>query len=128
MELWTFGFGHTLKDLYQSLYFELFPCIIYIYVVENVSLTSYFEYLCSLCAKSNSAVYNMILISLYCKITLKVVLVLKLNSCLLYKSDKNIGWKCPFRNGFPVFFPVMVADSMKVNEICEKLWYQIGLL
>ena len=90
MELWTFGFGHTLKDLYQSLYFELFPCIIYIYVVENVLLTSYFECLCSLCAKSNSAVY-VILISLYCKITLKVVLVLKLNSCLLYKSDKNIG-------------------------------------
>ena len=91
MELLTFGSGHTLMDLYQSLYFELFPCIIYIYIVENVSLTSYFQCLYSLCAKSNSATYNMIFTSLYCVITLKVVLILKLNSCFLYKSDKNIG-------------------------------------
>ena len=44
MELLTFGFGHTLMDLYQSLHLELFPCIIYIFTVENVSLTSYLEY------------------------------------------------------------------------------------
>ena len=91
MELLTFGFGHTLVDLYQSLYFELFPCIIYIYIIENVSLTSYFECLCSLCAKGNSAAYNTIFISLYCVITLKVILIVKLNSCLLYMSDKNVG-------------------------------------
>ena len=91
MELLTFGFGHTLVDLYQSLYFELFPCIIYIYIIENVSLTSYFVCLCSLCAKSNSAAYNTIFISLYCVITLKVILIVKLNSCLLYMSDKNVG-------------------------------------
>ena len=37
MELLTFGFGHTLMDLYQILHFELFPGIIYIYIVENIS-------------------------------------------------------------------------------------------
>ena len=63
MELLTFGFGHTLMDLYQILHFELFPGIIYIYIVENISLTSYFECLYSLCAKSNSAAYNMIFTS-----------------------------------------------------------------
>ena len=76
-------------DLYQTLYFELHPCVIYIYITENVSLTSYFKCLCSLSAKINSAAYNTIFISLYCAITLKVILVLKLNSCLLYMSDKN---------------------------------------
>ena len=91
MQLLTFGLGHSLIDLYQSLYFELFPCIIYIYIAENVSLTSYFKCLCSMCAKSNSAAYNMIFTSLYCVITLKAILILKLNSCLLYISDKNIG-------------------------------------
>ena len=65
MELLTFGFGNILMDLYQSLHFELFPCIIYIYIVENVSLTSYFECLRLLCAKNNSAAYNMIFTSLY---------------------------------------------------------------
>ena len=65
MELLTFGFGNILMDLYQSLHFELFPCIIYIYIVENVSLTSCFECLCLLCAKNNSAAYNMIFTSLY---------------------------------------------------------------
>ena len=73
MKLLTFGSGHTMMDLYQSLYFELVPCIIYIYILKNVSLTSYFQCLCSLCAKSNSAVYNMIFTSLYCAITLKVI-------------------------------------------------------
>ena len=38
------AFGHTLMDLYQSLHLELFPCIIYIYTVENVLLISYLEY------------------------------------------------------------------------------------
>ena len=57
MELLTFGFGNTLMDLYQSLQFELFPCIIYIYIVQNILLTSYFECLYSMCAKSNSAPY-----------------------------------------------------------------------
>ena len=128
IELLTFGFGHTLMDLYQSLYFELFPCIIYIYIVENVSLTSYFEFLCSMCAKSNSAAYSLIFASLYCVTTLKVILILKLNSCLLYVSHKNIGWKniskleCPFCNRFLVFFAAMVANIMEVNEMCEKLW------
>ena len=46
-----------------------------------------------LCAKSNSAAYNMIFTSLCCVITLKIILILKLNSPLLYMSDKNIGWK-----------------------------------
>ena len=73
MELLTVGFGHTLMDLYQSLYFELFPCIIYIFIVENVLLTSYFECLCSLCAKSNSAAYNVIFTSLYCVITVSYI-------------------------------------------------------
>ena len=77
MELLTFGFGHILMELYQSLYFELFPCIIYIYIVENVLLTSYFECLYSLCAKSTHAAYNMIFTSLYCVITRKVILILK---------------------------------------------------
>ena len=70
----TSSFGHTLMDLYQSLHFELFPCIIYIYIVENILLTSYFECLYSLCAKSNSAAYNMIFTSLCCVITLKIIL------------------------------------------------------
>ena len=91
MELLTFSFGHTSMDLYQSLYFELFPCIIYIYIIANASLTSYFESLCSLCVKSNSAACNTIFISLYCVITLKVILILKLKSCLLYMSDKSVG-------------------------------------
>ena len=43
-----------------------------------------------LCAKSNSAAYNIIFTSLCCVITLKIILILKLNSCLLYMSDKNI--------------------------------------
>ena len=68
------GFGHTLMDLYQSLHFELFPCIIYIYTVENILLTSYFKCLYSLCAKSNSAAYNMIFTSLCCVIALKIIL------------------------------------------------------
>ena len=90
MELLTFSFGHTSMDLYQSLYFELFPCIIYIYIIENVSLTSHVECLCSLCAKSNFAAYNTVFVSLYCVIAPKVILILKLNSWLLYMSDKNI--------------------------------------
>ena len=46
VELLTFGFEHTLMELYQSLYFELFPYIIYIYIyiIENVLMTSYFKY------------------------------------------------------------------------------------
>ena len=91
MELLTFSFGHTSMDLYQSLYFELFPCIIYIYIIENISLTSYFKCLYSLYAKSNSAAYNMIFTSLCCVITLKVTLILKMNSGLLFMSDKSIG-------------------------------------
>ena len=43
IELLTFGFG-GLMDLYQSFYFELFPCIIYIYIRENVFMTPYFKY------------------------------------------------------------------------------------
>ena len=90
MELLTLGFGHTLMDLYQSLHFELFPCIIYIYIVENILLTSYFKCIYSLCAKSNSAVYNMIFTSLSCVIALSYINP-EIEFCLLYMGDKNIG-------------------------------------